>query len=224
MHNTTSIAHVIWDWNGTLFNDAHYSWGIFCSVCRFAGVPEVSFERFQRVYQHPVEEMYRAAGFTITTETFNELTQYWHSQYIAGVHELTLFDDAKDALSLAKSHGITQHIVSALPHDILTKNVSHQQIDKEFASVRGLTDLAGRSKLANAQTLVASLDHKPYEILVIGDSSHDAEVAMALGAQCVLVSCGYEDTERLSRHGFPIVHSPMAALVKGLGGGRRNFC
>jgi phosphoglycolate phosphatase len=167
--------------------------------------------------------MYRAAGFTITTETFHELAQYWHSQYTAGVHELTLFNDAKEALSLAKNHGITQHIVSALPHEILTKNVSHQQIEKEFASVRGLTDLAGRSKIANAQMLVASLDHEPHEILVIGDSSHDAEVAMALGAQCVLVSCGYEDTERLSRHGFPIAHSPRAALIEGLGGGARNF-
>lgn len=216
MQERAQIAHVIWDWNGTLINDSHYSWQVFCSVSRWAGVPELSFDRFQRVYQHPVEEMYRAAGFRITPESFEEIAAFWHDEYTARVHELSLFTDTQEAITIAKSRGITQHIVSALPHTILTANVARQNIATEFASVTGLSDLSGRSKVANAQALVASLEHDPKEILVIGDSSHDAEVALSLGAQCVLVSCGYEDTDRLSRHGFPIADSPKSALLKGL--------
>ena len=45
------------------------------------------------------------------------------------------------------------------------------------------------------------------EISLIGDSSHDAEVAQELGARCWLVSHGAESESRLLRTGFPVCAS-----------------
>jgi phosphoglycolate phosphatase len=44
-------------------------------------------------------------------------------------------------------------------------------------------------------------------VTVIGDSSHDAEVARALGAKCILVARGLESASRLQKNGVPVIDS-----------------
>lgn len=210
------IAHIIWDWNGTLLNDAQYSWRVFNTIASRRGLPEVSFTRYQELYMHPVERMYENAGFDFSIEPFSVVTQEWHDLYIEHANSLALFHKAEEAISYAKELNISQHIVSALPHSVLEVSVKKQEIYHHFATVCGLDDLHGRSKVENAIELTSSLGAPPSSILVIGDSSHDAEVARAVGAHCVLVTSGYEDSARLARNGYPLATGAFEALKKGL--------
>jgi len=50
-------------------------------------------------------------------------------------------------------------------------------------------------------------DGSPEEILLIGDTRHDAEVASAMGAQCVLLAGGNQHVERLQSCGVPLFQS-----------------
>ena len=46
-----------------------------------------------------------------------------------------------------------------------------------------------------------ALNHPPKsEVLMIGDSLHDLEVANAMGVECVLVARGHQDRETLVRN------------------------
>ena len=42
-------------------------------------------------------------------------------------------------------------------------------------------------------------------ILLIGDTIHDYEVAKEIDADCILVSQGHQDEERLLKLGIPVV-------------------
>jgi phosphoglycolate phosphatase len=212
------ISHIIWDWNGTLLNDAQYSWRVFNTISVRRGLPEVTFDRYQELYMHPVEKMYENAGFDFSKEPFSVVTQEWHDLYVEKAYELTLFGDANQAIEYAKRLNISQHIVSALPHSVLEAGVKRQEVYHHFSTVCGLDDLHGRSKVENARELANQLEVTPTSILVIGDSSHDAEVARALGARCVLVTSGYEDSGRLSKNGYPLATGAYEALQKGLHG------
>ena len=46
----------------------------------------------------------------------------------------------------------------------------------------------------------------------VGDTLHDAEVADALGARCILVAGGHQTTERLAAAGRPVADSLSAAI------------
>jgi phosphoglycolate phosphatase len=61
------------------------------------------------------------------------------------------------------------------------------------------------SKIETALSMAARLGARGREITVIGDSSHDAEVAKELSANCMLVARGAESRERLEVHGFPVL-------------------
>ncbi len=45
------------------------------------------------------------------------------------------------------------------------------------------------------------------EVLVIGDTTHDYEVARAMGAHCVLLNWGHHGPEKLSRCGVAVFDS-----------------
>ena len=45
----------------------------------------------------------------------------------------------------------------------------------------------------------------PQETLMIGDTLHDADVAKAIGAKCVLVARGHQSRQTLLTAGVPVV-------------------
>ena len=50
---------------------------------------------------------------------------------------------------------------------------------------------------ASIQNLLKALDTSPGNILLIGDTTHDYEVACQLGADCVLLPAGHQSKQRL---------------------------
>ena len=201
------VSHVIWDWNGTLVDDAPFSWGIFNTLAGKRGLSAVSFEYYQSIYGHPVQDMYTKAGFDFQVESFDVIAGEWHSLYTEGRTTVSLHNDAREVLQRLHGLGIKQAVLSALPHALLRESVIGHSIDDFFVEIRGLEDLRGHSKVENAHALLRKLEAQPQRTLVIGDSTHDAEVAHAIGAQCVLVDRGYEDRVRLERHGFRVARS-----------------
>jgi len=67
-----------------------------------------------------------------------------------------------------------------------------------------VSDRLAHSKVEAGVKLIEELGVGGSDTLVIGDSSHDAEVAQALGAKCCLVSAGSESYVRLESNGYPV--------------------
>ena len=47
--------------------------------------------------------------------------------------------------------------------------------------------------------MLQELHVSPSDTLLIGDTTHDAEVAHAMGVGCVLIPCGHNSRDRLDR-------------------------
>ena len=54
---------------------------------------------------------------------------------------------------------------------------------------------------------MAEMEWDPADILYVGDTLHDGEVAQAMGVECVLVSHGHQNRHRLSQAGLTVVDS-----------------
>ncbi len=199
-----NFTHVIWDWNGTLLDDAYMSFQVFREMITERKLPECSFDRFQRIYGHPIIHMYEKAGFDFAVESFDLVAQQWHDGYESRTCEIALHSDTITILDEFAGTGITQAVLSALPHDILLRSLQHHGLDIYFAHVLGLDDLSAHSKVDNGRLLLQTLGIDPADVILIGDSSHDAETASALGIDCLLVSRGLEHRDRLFQLGLPV--------------------
>jgi phosphoglycolate phosphatase len=202
-----AMKFVFWDWNGTIVNDAPACWMAFNDVLAKRGVVGVSFDHYQGRYRHPVREMYEEVGLDLAAHPYQEVADEWHEHYTHHAAEALLHHDALSALESLKARGSRQMVVSALPSDVLVRSVGRFGIGDFFEQITGVSDRFGHGKVAEAQDLARRLGARGPEITVIGDSSHDAEVARALSANCVLVARGAESRERLESNGFLVVDS-----------------
>jgi len=197
----TPPSHIIWDWNGTLVNDAPVSYLVHSEMLSRRKLAPITFQRYQEIYEHPVQRIYERSGFDFTKESLENVAHEWHAIYAERMPQIKLQDDSLAALKRAKAKNISQVILSALPHKILCQSLKAQGIGSYFTYVSGLDDQLARSKIENGHRLLKETGAIAEKTIMIGDSSHDIETAQALGIKCHLVGRGFEDKARLLSHG-----------------------
>jgi phosphoglycolate phosphatase len=196
---------IIWDWNGTLLNDAQYAYSALRTMQIERGISPITFEQYQSFYEHPIEKLYQRAGFDFAREPFAVIAEKWHEIYNARLAEIGLHHDTGEVLNNFRQKGLKQSVLSALPHDLLIESIESRNLTNYFDLISGATDNLGNGKIEHGVELIKQLKIEKEAALLIGDSSHDYEVASALEIDCVLVARGLEDRKRLMRHGVEVL-------------------
>ncbi|MFH0878545.1 MAG: HAD hydrolase-like protein [Lentisphaerota bacterium] len=201
------FKHVMWDWNGTLFDDAGLCLeGMNELLCR-RGMPLLSTERYQEIFDFPVIDYYRRAGFDFARESFQDLSVEFMEIYERRKVECGLHVHALEILHHINSIGLTQSVLSAYKQDLLESILDHFKLREGFVKVIGISDIFAASKLEQGRRWIADLGHPPTEVVLIGDTTHDFEVARAMGAACWLVPGGNQPRAKLEKCGVPVFDS-----------------
>ena len=206
--------HVIWDWNGTLLNDVDAARLVVDAMLRRRGLPGLSRERYHELFDFPITEYYRRAGFDFVRDPFPRLADEFHVGYEASAGEMALYDGAVGALELVSEHGLKQSILSAAHQPRLEQQVELYGVREHFVGLVGIDDHHAGSKAEHSRRWLAKQDRAPGEFVMIGDTVHDHEVAADLGVDCLLVADGHQPRRRLVQCGVPVVDS-LAELFPG---------
>ena len=197
--------YIFWDWNGTLLDDARYAHQLLVTMMEARKMTPITFEQYQYFYEHPLERLYQRAGFSFKDEPFEKLAHEWHEKYLDSLESVELHEDARETLFRFKAAGIRQAILSALPHSILEREVRSRGLGGFFDHIQGAPDTRATGKIEYGQRLMKVWGAEPAQSVLIGDTSHDVEVAEELGIDCFLVARGAEHRDRLRRHNMPIL-------------------
>jgi len=191
------IGGVIWDWNGTLLNDAELAVETINSMLVRRNLPQLSVDRYKQVFTFPVKEYYRKIGFDFEAEPFEVPALEFIERYNEQVKGCCLHQDSTTVLNYFQSLGIRQFILSAMQQNTLDECLNHYQINHFFDHVSGLDNHYAASKIENGHRLIAELKLDTRELVLIGDTIHDYEVAAELGCQCILIANGHQSREIL---------------------------
>ena len=102
---------------------------------------------------------------------------------------------------------ISHSILSAQNQILLDDLTKHYKIRDYFIEIIGLNDYYAHSKVDKGIELMKKIEFKAKEVLFIGDTDHDFEVAQSIGTDCLLISHGHHCHSRLIKTGAPIVSS-----------------
>ena len=209
--------HIIWDWNGTLLDDLDYCVEVMNGVLQRHGRPLMDRARYHEVFGFPVRDYYARLGFDLSGDGFERLSV----EFIAGYEErrwdCRLQPDARRILAAARAAGLTQSILSAYPHETLVELVDHFGLTEYFAQLSGLDNIFAHSKAELGRAQLAILGLPAREIVLVGDTLHDLEVAQELGVDCALVAAGHHPAVRLrARHDRVLNHLGELTAVLGL--------
>jgi phosphoglycolate phosphatase len=212
---------IIWDWNGTLLDDAQASINALNSLLRERRLPLLDRKRYRADFGFPVRAFYGAIGITVDDQAWDELAILFHERYRREPAQVS--SEARALLGWLQARNVPQAILSACEQRLLDTQVAEQGLAGTFVAVQGTDNFDGRSKIEVGRQLLRRLA-VPGVSLLIGDTLHDAEVADALGCDCVLVACGHQNRERLATAGCPVFDSlaeVQAAFAAALAGRRQ---
>jgi len=203
---TSRYRYIIWDWNGTLFDDAWLCIEIINDLLARRGLPMVDSVSYEEQFTFPVKEYYRTVGFDFDTIPFEQLAAEFMAQYDRRRFECRLQPGARQVLDALATRKVKQSILSAYEQSRLDEMVAFMNLREFFTHTFGLNDFYSAGKLDLGRRLLADIDY-PAEAVLVGDSLHDAEVAEAMEIDCVLIPCGHYSRARLSTNGNRVLDS-----------------
>jgi phosphoglycolate phosphatase-like HAD superfamily hydrolase len=215
------IRHIVWDWNGTLFDDQHLVTLATNASLGAVGCAPLGAGSYQDLYRRPLQDFYFAmVGREFTAEEWERVEEAFSKTYAAGMHDCGLTSDALAALD-SWAPG-SQSLLSMYDHDKLVPLVDSFGLVARLARVDGrppALDYGPKTKY-----LAAHLKHlqlPPEQIALVGDCVDDAMAALDVGATAVLYTGGSSSRSNLEAAGLglPVVDS-LTEAVELLRGGR----
>lgn len=198
---TNSFDTIIWDWNGTLLNDLDICIRCMNRLLERREMKLLEKERYREIFTFPVKEYYQAAGFDFQKEAFEIPAEEFIREYNLLLSQATLFDDVISTLEHFRQQQVRQYIVSAMEQKALLQSVNAHGLSAFFGQICGIENNLAHSKVHRAQELIQKENLDPAQVLLIGDTLHDHEVACHLGVEVALISRGHQCHTRLKVNG-----------------------
>jgi phosphoglycolate phosphatase-like HAD superfamily hydrolase len=201
------VMHIVWDWNGTLFDDRDAILEATNDVFRSYGLPPMELDHYRSVYRRPIWASYeRILGRALEDGEWERLDAAFHDSYHRLMERCRLAADARAAIDALADDGHTQSLLSMWRHDRLSVAVRELGLGLVFRRVDGLMpEEAGGEKAEFLVRHLAALGVKPADVVMVGDSVDDAAAARHVGARAVLYTGGLQSRADLDRFGVPVV-------------------
>ncbi|MGI5426238.1 HAD family hydrolase [Streptomyces sp. CA-179760] len=209
-------AHIVWDWNGTLFHDIDAIIGATNAAFAELGLEPLTLEKYRELYCVPVPKFYeRLMGRLPTEAEWEAMDEIFHRYYAEHRVACGLTAGAVELLSEWRSAGRSQSILSMYVHDELVPLVRGFGIEPHFIRVDGRTGPSGGSKAEHMVRHLASLTGvEAGRTVVIGDAADDAVAALHVGARAVLYTGGSHSRVSLEAVGVPVVDTLEEAVAE----------
>ena len=191
-------THIIWDFNGTIYDDVD---ACIKSANHLLGAYDLplitSLEQYRSLFGFPIQDYYARMGFDFEKVPYAVLAPEWMGYYFTYSKDSTVYADIPKVMDALHEREVEQWILSATEVNMLRGQLESLGILSRFDGILGLDNIHARSK---KEIGVAWKKENPdICALMIGDTDHDAEVAEAMGIDCVLVAAGHQSRERLEK-------------------------
>ena len=200
--------YIIWDWNGTILDDLQLNFEVENTLlsrrCRKL-IKDI--DEYHEKFQFPIIKFYESLDFDLENEKFEDIAKEYVFEFDERFYELEIFDDAESVIREFKYKGIEQIVLSQTEQRWLEKQVSFHGLDYLFTELLGARDIYVKGKVAIALAWITRNDIDANDVLMVGDTVHDFEVAQNIGCDCMLIARGHNSKERLLSTGAVVLDS-----------------
>ncbi|MBQ1546014.1 MAG: HAD family hydrolase [Clostridia bacterium] len=191
---------VIWDYNGTIVDDAWVAVEAENIVLKAHGLPEMTMDFYRRECEMPIENFYNKI-YDFSKYSFSEVAAAFLYNYDSIAVRAKPFNDVCIAIRKLHEQGIRQGVISGFETGRLIESLRAFGLDGYFEFMSGADDTSCGSKSGRAAEVVAKYGFPPEKTLFIGDMYHDYETAAYVGADCVLIARGHQSGTVLRSYG-----------------------
>ena len=198
--------NIIWDYNGTIINDAQLAVDAENLVLQSYGKPDITLEYYLRECEMPLIKFYNKI-FDMDNYDYSEIAQRFITHYDELFETAYIFPEVREMIEYLSDKGCNQGVISGFETARLVNSLKKFGLEKYFRFMSGADDYNAGDKSERAVKVVEKYGFDPKETLFIGDMYHDYETAQRVGADCILIAKGHQGAEVLRSYGVNVLDS-----------------
>jgi phosphoglycolate phosphatase len=199
---------VVFDWDGTLIDSAGAIAACIQAACRDLDLPVPDDRRASHVIGLGLADALSYAVPSLAPEDYGRLVERYRIHFLARDASLPLFPGTRPMLEGLRARGHALAIATGKSTAGLTRALAHTGLATLFDATRCADQCEPKPAPAMLLEIMAELDADPDRTLMIGDTSHDLQMAAAAGVAAVAVSYGAHEGDALAAFDpLALVHS-----------------
>jgi len=181
---------IAFDWDGTLFDSTALIARSIQAACADLGVPVPSDKDASYVIGMGLVEALQHAAPGLPRERYPELGTRYRHHYFAKQHEIVLFDGTLAMLKALKMRNHWLTVATGKSRKGLDEALTSVELHGLFDATRTADETASKPNPLMLLELMREFGVEPERTLMIGDTTHDLQLAANAGAASVGVSYG----------------------------------
>lgn len=185
---------IAFDWDGTLFDSTRII--VHCiqqAVADVGGAVPSDSEAAYVIGMGLMDALAHAAP-DVPRERYAELGAHYRRHYVARQDDLSLFPGVLSMLSALRERNHWLAVATGKSRRGLDDVLRSEQLHGVFDGSRTADETAGKPDPRMLHELMREFGTQPQRTLMIGDTTHDLQMALNAGCPSVAVSYGAHDT------------------------------
>jgi phosphoglycolate phosphatase len=191
---------IVFDWDGTLYDSTALITRCIQAACADLDLAVPSDRDASHVIGLGLHDALAHAAPGLPSQRYPELAQRYRHHYVARQDELSLFEGAVDLLLALKARHHDLAVATGKSRAGLNRVLQTAQLKGLFDATRTADETAGKPHPQMLLELMAELDAPAGRTLMIGDTTHDLQMARNAGTAALGVSFGAHEPEALQEH------------------------
>ena len=208
---------IVFDWDGTLFDSTALIARCIQAACADVGAAVPSARDASYVIGMGLIEALQHAAPGLPRERYPELGDRYRHHYFASQHEVVLFDGTLDMLQDLRARHHWLGIATGKSRRGLDEALAAVALQRVFDATRTADETASKPDPRMLLELMREFGVEPERTLMIGDTTHDLQLAANAGAAAIAVAYGAHPHEsfvgfetRLVAHSVADLHDWLA--------------
>jgi phosphoglycolate phosphatase len=188
---------VVFDWDGTVMDSTHSIVEAIQGACADLGLPVPPAQEAAWVIGLSLESaLYRCVP-TLTAEQMPDFIDSYRVRFLSRDPDIKLFDGITDLLAMLRSRQIALGVATGKSRVGLDRVLAAKQMQGHFHVTRCADESFSKPHPAMLLEIMDELSLQPDQVLMVGDTSHDIQMATAAGVDSMAVTYGAHDTATL---------------------------
>ena len=184
-----SYRLLVFDWDGTIIDSASAIVDCICAAARDTGIPVPPRERAAHTIGLGLHDALRFAVPELPAERYADFVAHYRKHFLASQDSMQLFEGMRELLAeLTKTHVLA--IATGKSRRGLDRALAAGDLRAYFSASRCADETNPKPHPAMLLELMEELNAPKEQTLMIGDTSHDLEMARAAGVDALAVTYG----------------------------------
>ena len=203
---------IAFDWDGTLFDSTKIIIRCIQAAVGDVGGTVPTDQAAGYVIGLGLTQALAHAAPDVPVDKYPALGQRYRHHYQAHANDLSLFDGVLPLLQALKARGYRLAVATGKSRHGLDDVLHRVELKGVFDGSRTADETAGKPDPRMLHELMAQFDVAPDRLLMVGDTTHDLQMAVNAGCPSVGVSYGAHDPAAFSALAPKYVAHSVAAL------------